>query len=112
MAVGGNETSGTNVARARVARPFVIDRVDAAVRAPSTGATGSTTFDVNLGGATIFGTAPTIAAQGSADDASYPIVTASLGGWLTLDVDAITSGGTRAVDVEVIVWTHPLGRAA
>lgn len=112
LSIAGNESSATAVDRARVAYPFAIDRVTAGVRTASAGATGATVLDVNLGGTTIFGTAPSIAAQATADDASYPIVTASEGGWLTLDVDSITSGGSRAVDIEATVWVYPLGRAA
>lgn len=112
LAIAGNESTGTAVARARVDRPFVLDRITFGVRTASTGATGSTTIDLNVAGATIFGTAPAIAAQGTEDDASYPLKTVFDAGWLTLDVDAITSGGTRAVDLEAIAWTYPGARAA
>jgi hypothetical protein len=110
----GDEATATAVATAYLGRRCRIDRVTMAARTASTGATGATTCDVNYGGTTIFTnqggsieSRPSIAAQGTSDLDAYPEVTDVGPGWLSLDIDAITSGGTRAADVEVLVWTLP-----
>jgi hypothetical protein len=56
---------------------------------------------VELDGTT-FGSG-SIAAQGSAAALTFATFSGAAG-WLTLDVAAVTSGGTRAADLEVILW--------
>jgi hypothetical protein len=97
----GNETAGTAVDSVYLPYPWVIDSGEVRVRTASTGATGSTDVDVELAGAT-FGSG-SIAAQGSAAALTFSGFSGAAG-WLTLDVAAVTSGGTRAADLEVILW--------
>jgi len=93
----GNETTGTAVDRVYVPYPWAVDSGVVLVRTASIGATGST--DVSVGSFA----SGSIAAQGT--DAALTFTSFSgAAGWITLDVDAITSGGTRAVDVEVYLW--------
>lgn len=97
----GDETAGTAVDRIYLPYPWAVDSGEVRVRTASTGATGSTDVAVELAGTT-FGSG-SIAAQGSA--AALTLTGWSgAAGWLTLDVAAITSGGTRAADTEVILW--------
>lgn len=44
-----------------------------------------------------------VAAQGSAAALTFTTFSGAAG-WLTLDVAAVTSGGTRAADLEIVLW--------
>lgn len=97
----GDETAGTAVDSIYLPYAWAVDSGEVRVRTASTGATGSTDVDVELDGTT-FGSG-SIAAQGSAAALTFTSF-AGAAGWLTLDVAAVTSGGTRAADLEVILW--------
>ena len=97
----GDETAGTAVDSVYLPYPWAVDSGEVRVRTASTGATGSTDVAVELDGTT-FGVG-SIAAQGSA--AALTLTGWSgAAGWLTLDVTAVTSGGTRAADLEIVLW--------
>jgi len=110
----GTESAANDVAQCLVPSRCAVDRVLASVRTASAGATGSTDLDINVttagAASTLFtgGTnAPSIAAQGYTD-ATYPLLTLlDAGDWLSLDIDAITSGGSQAADVAVAVVVGP-----
>lgn len=93
----GNETAGTAVDSVYLPYAWAADSGEVRVRTASTGATGST--DVSVGSIAT----GSIAAQGTSAALTFTGYSGAAG-WLTLDVDAITSGGTRAADVEVILW--------
>lgn len=116
----GTEATATTADRVMLGYAFCIDRMTAALRvASSGGATGSTTLDVNKytagSGATVFTnqggateSRPKIAASGYTDTTPYlEVTTGEPGDWLTLDVDAITSGGTQATDIGVSIVVYP-----
>lgn len=117
----GSEATGTLADYAVVPFRAQVDRLVMALgTASSGGATGSTTADVNLvtGGssATLFTnqggspeSRPTIAAGSYVDATAYPEVTATLeaGDLLTLDLDAITSGGSQGANLGVAVVLYP-----
>jgi hypothetical protein len=97
----GDETAGTAVDRLYLPYAWAVDSGEVRVRTASTGATGSTDVAVELDGTPI--ATGSIAAQ--ANSAALTLTSWSgAAGWLTLDVAAITSGGTRAADLEVILW--------
>lgn len=110
----GNESAANDVAQCLVPFRCAVDRVLSSVRTASAGATGSTDLDVNksdggvseslfTGGTNI----PSIAAQ-AYTDVTYPLVTLlEAGDWLNLDIDAITSGGSRAADIGVALVICP-----
>lgn len=97
----GDETAGTAVDSIYLPYAWAVDSGEVRARTASTGATGSTDVAVELDGAT-FGSG-SIAAQGSAAALTFTTFSGAAG-WLTLDVAAVTSGGTRAADLEVILW--------
>ncbi len=97
----GNETAGTAVDRFYVPYPWAVDSGAVLVRTASTGASGATDVNVELAGTT-FGTG-SIAAQGTSAVLAFTALSGAAG-WITLDVAAITTGGSRAVDVEVYLW--------
>ncbi len=97
----GNETAATAADRFYLPWGWTIDSGEVRVRTASTGATGSTTVNVQLAGSTVF--SGSIAAQGTSGALTFTATTGAAG-WLTLDVAAVTSGGTRAVDTEVVLW--------
>lgn len=118
--VSGNETVAAGQARAMIPFRWCLDRITASVlTAAAGGATGSTVLDINKvsGGtsATIFTnqggtyeTRPKIAAGSYTDvDTCAEVRTGEAGDWLVLDVDTITSGGTRAADIAVTLWVYP-----
>lgn len=97
----GDETAGTAVDAIYLPYAWAVDSGEVRVRTASTGATGSTDVAVELAGTTF--ASGSIAAQGTS--AALTITDfAGDAGWLTLDVSAITSGGTRAADTEVVLW--------
>lgn len=112
LGYAGDETAATNQSRARIPYTWNIDRVCAGVATASTGATGATALDIMASGTTIYtgGTdTPSIAAQAIADDDSWPVVTTGAAGeYLRLDTTGVTSGGTRADDIEAQVRVYPL----
>ena len=97
----GDETAGTAVDRLYIPYAWAADSGEVRVRTASTGATGSTDVAVELAGAT-FGSG-SIAAQGTSAALTFTAFSGAAG-WLTLDVAAVTSGGTRAADIEVMLW--------
>jgi hypothetical protein len=97
----GDETAGTAVDSVYLPYPWAVDSGEVRVRTASTGATGSTDVAVELAGAT-FGSG-SVAAQGSAAALTFTTFSGAAG-WLTLDVAAVTSGGTRAADLEIVLW--------
>lgn len=97
----GDETAGTAVDRLYLPYAWAVDSGEVRVRTASTGATGSTDVAVELAGTT-FGSG-SIAAQGTSAALTFTSF-AGAAGWLTLDVAAVTSGGTRAADLEVVLW--------
>ncbi len=97
----GNETAGTAVDRFYVPYPWAVDSGAVLVRTASTGASGSTDVNVELAGTT-FGSG-SIAAQGTSAALTFTSFSGAAG-WITLDVATITTGGSRAVDVEVYLW--------
>jgi hypothetical protein len=97
----GDETAGTAVDSVYLPYAWAVDSGEARVRTASTGATGSTDVAVELDGTT-FGSG-SIAAQGSAAALTFTTFSGAAG-WLTLDVAAVTSGGTRAADLELVLW--------
>ena len=97
----GDETAGTAVDRLYIPYGWAVDSGEVRVRTASTGATGSTTVNVELDGTT-FGTG-SIAAQGTSAALTFTAFSGAAG-WLTLDVSAITSSGTRAANTEVVLW--------
>ena len=112
----GTETTGTDKDGVAAGRDLNIDRVLFIIGTASAGATGSSTLDVNADGTTLFTgqggspeSLPTIAAQSTSDYTAYPEVTdVYRGQYLTLDIDAITSGGTQAANLECLIYTYPL----
>ena len=110
LAQAGNETTGTDVARIAVNRPSCLDRGTVAVRTASAGATGST--DVTLvrtraGTPADIGTA-SIAAGGYSAVLTLTAADLQAGDYLSLDVDAVTSGGSRAADIAVTLVACPV----
>ena len=115
----GNEATGTSVARKTIPYRHQIVDVKSAVRAASSGATGSTTCDINRaqagttatiftnqGGATE--TRPAIAAQAYTATGTPEVTADGLpGDTYVLDVDAITASGTRAIDVSASMLVYP-----
>ncbi len=97
----GTETAATAADAVYVPYAWTVDSGEVRVRAASTGATGSTDVNVELDGTT-FGSG-SIAAQGTSDALAF-VALSGAAGWITLDVATITSGGTQAVDVEVVLW--------
>lgn len=115
LAARGTETTGTDKAGAAMGRPWNLDRVASIAGTASAGATGNSRIDVNKGGTTLFTnqggsveSRPTIAAQGTVDPTGYPeVTTGDRGDYLTLDIDAITSGGTQAKNLEAVLYLYP-----
>lgn len=97
----GDETAGTAVDRIYVPYAWTIDSAEVRVRVASTGATGSTDVNVELAGTTF--ASGSIAAQASSAACTFGALS-GVAGWITLDVAAVTSGGTRAADIEVVLW--------
>lgn len=110
----GTESAATDVAQCLVPFRCAVDRATTSVRTASAGATGSTDLDINKsdGGvaASLFTgdvNNPSVAAQ-AYTDRTYPLVTLlDEGDWLSLDIDAATSGGSQAVDVAVGLTVVP-----
>lgn len=115
----GNEATGTAVARRHIGYAHQLIDVRSAVVTASSGATGSTTCDVNRkragASATVFTsqggsteTRPAIAAQ-AYTATGLPELTSdgNAGDVYSADVDAITSGGSRAADLSVSLLIYP-----
>ncbi len=97
----GDETAGTAVDAIYLPYDWAVDSGEVRVRTASTGATGSTDVAVELDETPI--ATGSIAAQ--ANSAALTLTSWSgAAGWLTLDVTAVTSGGTRAADLEIVLW--------
>ena len=110
LAQAGNETTGTDVARVAVDRPSCLDRGVVTVRTASAGATGSTDVTVvrtRAGTPADIGTA-SIAAGGYSAVLTLTAADLQAGDYLSLDVDAVTSGGSRAADIAVTLVACPV----
>jgi len=106
ISIPGDETVAD--ARAALYLPYevAIDTGSVVARVASTGATGTTDVELELDGTPI--ATGSIAAQGTSGALTFTAFTAGPG-WLTVDGTAITSGGTRAADLEVVVWAARRG---
>lgn len=102
----GDETIADNIDRVYVPYAWTLDEMQILVMTPAAGATGNTTVDINAGGSGW--TADPITA-GTAAVVSDPAPPWNYGpGWISTDISGITTGGTRAADLEVLLWISPV----
>lgn len=103
LMLAGDETVAANLARAYIPFAWTCDRVAVRARvAAAGGATGDTWLVIKHD-------APSDVANAyitAGDTSSDPTVTATSGaaGWITVDIAGVTSGGTPAADLEVLMW--------
>lgn len=100
LSIPGAETVLANSARHYVPYAWTIERLEVRCRVPSTGATGVTTCEVFLSGSSWI--AESIDAQAAVKVSRTSVVGAA--GWISVDVTAVTSGGTAVEDIEVLIW--------
>lgn len=102
LACPGVETAAANVDRHYIPYSWTAEQVGFYALTPSAGASGDTRFDIKIGGNTV------ILDSLYANEALvvYKVSSASSGaaGWLTAEITVITTGGTQAEDIEVLVW--------
>jgi hypothetical protein len=106
LKAAGALTAAADKDCAKVPFSGVISNVVGKIATPGTGAT-NTILDVNLNGTTIFGAATKVTFASTTGLASYSALTSNptnvtFGSMLTLDADAVPTGGKNAV-VEITI---------
>lgn len=103
LSASGTETAAANIARIYVPYQWTMDRADLRLMTPSAGATGSTDLVVRID-AIYELINDNIPAQDTAYLTPALLITTWTPGWITLECDGVTSGGTPAADIEVLLW--------
>lgn len=102
----GVEAAADNIDKLYVPYPWTLERMLTVFRVPAAGgASGNTTVDVNVNGSGWTSDQITAGLSSSEGDPAPPWNYPA--GWITTDIATITTGGTPAEDIEVLMWIVP-----
>lgn len=103
LAIPGVETVLANAARVYIPYQWTFARAELRLMTPSAGASGATDLVVRTDGIYEMVNDGITA---NSDSITNPFLLQTTGGpgWITLECDGVTTGGTPAEDVEVLLW--------